>query len=352
MIPNRSACGLPGGGLLDMRLIGHFGDRGMAERASVVFASSGIGHELESDDARGWGLWVLAEDEVERARALYQAFLQAPDDPRFGIATVGTASAGAGSASVAGRPPARQREATVPSDAQPSGERVSPGGPGLGQATLVLTALCVGVALLTGLGEQREWVGRLQMAGLPYRWGAAWDLFLPEVRSGQFWRLWTPMLLHFGWPHIVFNLMAFWGLGHAIEHRRGTPALVGLVAGLALVSNLGQYLSRGPMFGGLSGVVYGLLGYVWMLGRYRPKAGLMLQPQVVVMMLVWFAICLNGSLDTPYGRGADGLFRPGQGVANMAHGVGLLAGVLWGRWVAWKEGERERGQAGAERGTL
>jgi GlpG protein len=309
-----------------MRLIGHIGDRLLAERASALLTASGIGHRVEAEEGRGWGIWVLSEEDMGQGRELYAAFVQAPDDPRFRAMPV------AGSVAVPPAEPAagKQAGAGVP------GQEASRAG----MATVAIVLLCGVGAMVSALGENREWVNRMIIAGLPYRWGAAWDLFLPEVRAGQAWRLITPIFLHFGWPHITFNLLAFWGLGNAIEGRRGTWPLVGLVIAFGLFSNLGQYFARGPLFGGLSGVVYGLLGYVWMLGRYRPSSGLVLQPQVVVMMLVWFAICVNGSLDTPYGRGADGLMRPAQGVANAAHGIGLLAGVIWGRWVAWREAER------------
>lgn len=318
-----------------MRLIGHFVERTLAERASRVFAARGIGHQLEENEGgRGWGLWVLSEEELERARELYAAFLRAPNDPRFDVVSGGGESGAKEAAPAAARKEARARADSGPTDDHPR--------PGMGGATLLITALCLAVAFVTALGANREWVERLLIAGLPYRLGAAWDLFLPEVRKGEVWRLLTPMLLHFGWPHILFNLLSFWGLGNAIEFRRGTLALVGLVVAFALFSNLGQYFARGPGFGGLSGVVYGLLGYVWMMGRYRPQAGLVLQPQMVLMMLVWFAICANGSLDTPYGRGADGVVRPAQQVANAAHGMGLLAGMAWGRWAAWRAGQRAR----------
>ena len=57
-----------------------------------------------------------------------------------------------------------------------------------------------------------------------------------------------------------------------------------------------------------------------MMGRYHPAGGMGLHPQTVMLMLVWFVICLTGALGMP--------------VANTAHGVGLAAGVIWGRLAA------------------
>ena len=76
-----------------------------------------------------------------------------------------------------------------------------------------------------------------------------------------------------------------------------------------------QYLLSGPSFGGMSGVVYGLLGYIWMQGRFNPASGLSLQPQTVTMMILWFFLCLTGMVGH---------------VANTVHAVGLAGGIAWG----------------------
>ena len=46
----------------------------------------------------------------------------------------------------------------------------------------------------------------------------------------------------------------------------------GLVLVIAALSNLGQYFVSGPNFCGISGVVYGLFGYIWMKGRFDPAS--------------------------------------------------------------------------------
>jgi GlpG protein len=74
-------------------------------------------------------------------------------------------------------------------------------------------------------------------------------------------------------------------------------------------------LIGGPFFGGMSGVVYGLVGYVWMKGKYDPAAGLFLHPWTVIMVILWFFVCLTGYVGT---------------IANAAHAAGLVLGVAWG----------------------
>jgi len=139
--------------------------------------------------------------------------------------------------------------------------------------------------------------------------------FLGKVRDGEVWRLVTPMWLHFSLMHIAFNLMWLWRLGQDIEARHGSLALIGLVLLAEVPSNLGQYLATGPNFGGMSGVVYGLFGFVWMQSRYDRSRGYQLGDATVVIMMLWFVLCLSGVVGP---------------IANVGHAGGLIAGLLAG----------------------
>ena len=65
----------------------------------------------------------------------------------------------------------------------------------------------------------------------------------------------------------------FWlhDLGGQIEKRKGPKFFLSFILILALVSNLTQFVISGPAFGGMSGVVYGLFGYVWVKTRLDPE---------------------------------------------------------------------------------
>lgn len=173
--------------------------------------------------------------------------------------------------------------------------------------TMVLIACSIGMAILSGLGNSREALAPFLFVGA-HGFG--------DVLDGQVWRLVTPIFIHFGPLHLLFNMMWLWDLGPAIERRNGSSFLLGFVALVGVTSNLGQYvMTHHPLFGGMSGVVYGLLGYIWIQGRMNPRFGLMLTPQTVYMMLVWFVLCWVGVLGA---------------IANWAHTLGLLAGATWG----------------------
>src|SRR5438445_9224544 len=109
-------------------------------------------------------------------------------------------------------------------------------------------------------------------------------------------------------------------LGSMIEGRQSSWHLAILALAIAGGSNLAQfYVTHYPAFGGMSGVVYGLLGYVWVRGKLNPASGLFLHTTTVMMMLAWFVLCYTPVLTPLVGH-----------VANTVHAAGLLVGMSWG----------------------
>jgi GlpG protein len=152
---------------------------------------------------------------------------------------------------------------------------------------------------------------------------------LTQVASGQVWRLVTPIFLHGDWLHLFFNVLLFMALAGQVEAVRGSRRLLLLILVLAVLSNLAQYYlgatlnqlqpdrSRNPFpgnFGGLSGVVYGLFGYIWAKSKLEPQLGLGTSLQTTVILVGWFFVCL--------------FFL--SNVANGAHFGGVAVGLLLG----------------------
>jgi GlpG protein len=189
--------------------------------------------------------------------------------------------------------------------------------------TYSLIAASVLVAVISRLGDSREVLAWLILAD-PYRFDGSLASGLEGLQQGQLWRLFTPILIHFGIIHLLFNMLWLKDLGGLIETRWSRRTLAALVIVSAALSNLGQYLVNWDLrnglelanvwSGGMSGVVYCLLGYVWIRGRHEP--GLRLHPQIVALMLGWLVLCFTGLLGP---------------IGNTAHLLGLLIGVGWGR---------------------
>ena len=174
-------------------------------------------------------------------------------------------------------------------------------------ATVAFIALSVLASLTSALGTGVPAPLLINDPGAP---------FFASVAGGEVWRLVTPMFVHFGILHILFNMMWLWDLGRAIELRKSALFLALFVIVTGTASNLAQYvITQSPLFGGMSGVVYALLGYFWIQGRINPYFGMALHQSTVVMMLGWYVLCWTG------------LVGP---IANWAHTAGLAIGVAWG----------------------
>ena len=187
--------------------------------------------------------------------------------------------------------------------------------------TYGLIGMSVFVTLLSGFGSDARIVSTALISGSSFG-------VLDEIQTGEVWRLVTPTFIHFDIYHLVFNLLWVWVCGGAIEKRQGWLFYLLIFTISASVSNLAQYYFTGPAFGGMSGVVYAFLGYVWMQMRTNPIAYAGVMPKAVVpLMLIWFIACWLGLISN---------------VANVSHTAGLIIGVVWGRIHALKAFERYR----------
>lgn len=167
--------------------------------------------------------------------------------------------------------------------------------------TAIILVLCSLIYGLSWVGLFPQFYHTLTMQPLPQL-----------VESGQWWRLLGPVFLHFSALHFIFNLLWWAMLGAQIERRLGFFALLMVFVVSGMVSNIAQVMVSGPNFGGLSGVVYAVLGFVWWLGWLRPGWGLGLPRSVVGFMLIWLVIGY-----------ADLLWVE---MANTAHLAGLICG--------------------------
>jgi len=141
------------------------------------------------------------------------------------------------------------------------------------------------------------------------------------IDTGQYWRLLTPMFIHFGWLHVVFNLLWVWEIGRRIEVVNNASVLLLVTLVSSLMANLLQYYMSGPsFFGGMSGVVFGYLGYSLVWSRLVPSRPTGLAPGLYIFMFVYLAIGFTGAIDI-LGLGV---------LANGAHLGGLIGGLLVG----------------------
>ena len=152
------------------------------------------------------------------------------------------------------------------------------------------------------------------------------------VEHGQWWRFITPMFIHFSWLHIVFNLLWVWEIGRKIEFTNSAVVLFVAVIASSLAANVTQYLLSGPsLFGGMSGVVFGLLGHSLIWSRLVPWKDVGLPSGIYIFMLVYLVVGFTGVIDL-LGLGS---------LANGAHLGGLIGGFATGGLAGLLERQRQ-----------
>ena len=139
--------------------------------------------------------------------------------------------------------------------------------------------------------------------------------------DNQWWRLISPILIHFSFAHLAFNCLWIYILGEKIERIDSKSAFVFLVLISSICSNFLQYYwTNSSYFGGLSGVIYGLLGYCMILEMESENDRYGLPPALYIFMIVWLLLGFFEVLD---------MFGFGK-VANFAHLGGLVSGMMFG----------------------
>jgi GlpG protein len=274
----------------------------------------GLGIKTRVDDQpEGWLLWIYNEDHFTRARDELQNYVSAPDSPQYRDAVQAAQAV-------------RRKQEQIERQFRKNDRRVADlwAYPGFRRRplTMALVAVCVVVFLLQQSGWGPSVSERLNFASYYIDRQGQLDDGLSDIRQGELWRLVTPIFMHGGIIHILFNMSCLSYFGTLIEIRRGTLRLAGLVLISAILSNVGQFMwmertdpGKPHFFLGFSGVGYALFGYIWMKSLYEPEQGMIIHPNNVNIMLGWLVLCMTGMLGP---------------IANAAHFVGMAVGVALG----------------------
>jgi membrane associated rhomboid family serine protease len=133
----------------------------------------------------------------------------------------------------------------------------------MGIVSTILIAVNVAVfvaQIATGSGWQA-------LSGRIYFDGA---LYGPAVAAGDWWRIFTAAFLHAGPIHLIFNMLAIWWFGRAVEYVIGSGRFIGLYVASALAGSAGALIiSPTTPTVGASGAIFGLLGAGLVLERKR-----------------------------------------------------------------------------------
>ena len=143
-------------------------------------------------------------------------------------------------------------------------------------------------------------------------------MYTPYLLGGrEYYRIVTSMFLHYGFDHLMGNMVILALLGWQLEQELKTPkyAFLYIVSGLfgqfAMIAN-DLYTQDYVPFAGASGAIFGVIGgLLYIAIRNRGRVGTVSGPGLLIMI----AISLYYGFTSP-------------DIANLAHIGSLIAGFL------------------------
>ena len=325
-----------------MRLIGQIADKSHAERFTSFLLTRSIATHCEQAGDQ-WELWIRDEDQIETAKDELKRFRANPNGQTYRDAVE--------AADLIARQKAKQEKQVRKQQIDMTSGRWNAPIHKVAPLTVTLIFISFVVGLMTQFGQD---YGGFAMRALSLSSLTPDQLTAessnPEVQENdiysvrlrtyslrhfELWRAVTPIFIHFGGWHFIFNMYWLVLFGRQIEMRYGSSWLLALVVLIAIPASVsgaimpenlgGSALSivnnhAVLLAGGMSGVLYGLLGYVLVKMLFDEKSGLFVSTSSTVVLLVWLFACMTPEFQSWLGMNID----------NWAHGIGLLAGLAIG----------------------
>lgn len=158
-----------------------------------------------------------------------------------------------------------------------------------------------------------------------------------KIREGEIWRVLTPAFLHANIFHLFFNMIWLIVLGQQIEKRLGKGRYLLFIFLIATVSNTAQYLMSGSNFLGFSGVISGMIGFIWIRQQRAAWEGYQLEKStlgfVFVFILMMFGLQVVSFFSEIFYNEAIPI-----GIGNTSHLAGALLGIILARlnFFSWR----------------
>lgn len=319
-----------------MRLITTFNKEVDAKTFSIALTRDGIPNNFEKKfdpDTKQfiYYIWIIQEATLDRAKNWLELYKESPTSPQFIQAAPSTEN----NASTATISTGKKRVDLA-----------------LHLTTSWIIILCTALFIFS-LIEVWSKPGRIEATTSIYKkllfsnlndWPGFYTLFINKmlsmysissypifssIKQGEIWRLVTPVLLHGNLIHLFFNMLCLWVLGPQIEERIGITRYISLTLLLAIITNTAQYLMTGPLFVGYSGILAGLISFIWTRQKIAPWEGYTLSSTAVLFSMIFIGIMITLQIISL----ALYHFQINYplNIANTAHIVGVLFGFILAR---------------------
>lgn len=137
-----------------------------------------------------------------------------------------------------------------------------------------------------------------------------------SMMSYELWRFITPSLMHASLLHLFMNMLCWFQIAKPIENKLSGLFLIGLTVSLGLVSNFFQFLFSGNNFLGLSGAIFGLYSFVWVVGYKNENSPFAIENSAIIFIAITILVGYLNVFPIAF--------------ANEAHLSGFVSGILIG----------------------
>ncbi|WP_204842950.1 rhomboid family protein [Priestia flexa] len=154
-----------------------------------------------------------------------------------------------------------------------------------------------------------EWKGSSEDPLTLIEYGAKYN---PLILEGEWWRFFTPIIIHIGVFHLLMNSLALYYLGTLVERMYGSARFLFIYIAAGFAGVLGSFVWTSNLSAGASGAIFGCFGALLFLARTNPRVFFRTIGYNVLALIVINLIF--------------GLVVPG--IDNAGHIGGLVGGFL------------------------
>lgn len=136
--------------------------------------------------------------------------------------------------------------------------------------------------------------------------------YSPYIMSGEWWRFFTPIVVHIGFMHLLMNTLSLYFIGAEVERLYGNIRflIIYLIAGFG--GSLASLIITPSVSAGASGAIFGCFGALLFFGMTYPKLFFRTMGMNIIILI---------AINLGYGFSVSG-------IDNAGHIGGLIGGFL------------------------